>query len=74
MALSNQKAPIFIIILASMELSMAAYGTHHDLFTSLAQLKQLWINERTVISDLENLIKKLETSNYKGNETNVLIE
>ena len=73
MALSNQKAPIFIIILASMELSMAAFGTH-DLFTSLAQLKQLWINERTVISDLENLIKKLETSNYKGNETNVLIE
>ena len=52
---------------------MAAFGTH-DLFTSLAQLKQLWINERTVISDLENLIKKLETSNYKGNETNVLIE
>ena len=73
MALSNQKTPIFIIILASMELSMAAFGTH-DLFTSLAQLKQLWINERTVISDLENLIKKLETSNYKGNETNVLIE
>ena len=73
MALSNEKAPIFIIILASMELSMAAYGTH-DLFTSLAQLKQLWINERTVISDIENLIMKLETSNYKGNETNVLIE
>jgi len=37
----------------------AAFGGH-DLFTSLAQLEVLWHNEREVVKDMQNIIKKLD--------------
>lgn len=36
-----------------------AFGGH-DLFTSLAQLEVLWHNDRQVVKDMENTIKKLD--------------
>lgn len=65
--------PHIIIIFAAIELSFAAFG-NHDLFTSLAQLKQLWINERTVIKHIQNLAVKLESANYEVHATNILKE
>jgi hypothetical protein len=32
----------------------------HDLFTSLAQLEVLWKNEREVVEDMKDIIKKLD--------------
>ena len=53
--------------------TLADFGSH-DLFTSLAQLRELWINERTVVDQMKNLIVKLESSSQSDNLTSVLKE
>jgi hypothetical protein len=40
--------------------NVAADFGGHDLFTSLAQLEVLWKNEREVVEDMKDIIKKLD--------------
>ena len=40
-------------------LAIAVFGGH-DLFTSLAQLEVLWQNDKIVVNQMEEVIKKME--------------
>jgi hypothetical protein len=50
----------FTICLFSLAPNVAADFGGHDLFTSLAQLEVLWKNEREVVEDMKDIIKKLD--------------
>jgi hypothetical protein len=51
-----------IVVISFLDKVVFVFGAFggHDLFTSLAQLEVLWHNDRQVVKDMENMIKKLD--------------
>ena len=49
-----------VVVVALLPVSVRGGYGQHDLFTSLAQLKELWINELAVVDQMQDVIQKLE--------------
>ena len=50
---------LLLVLICCARLSLAAFGGH-DLFTSLGQLNELWKNEKDVVRDMKDTIKRME--------------